>query len=144
MTIKIESIEPKLKKDGKQISGSNARGAWKIWKVNGKYDYFSGASLEIEIGKSYEGEVKTETKDGFTNTSLLISDYTPVISYEEPEGEPKADDLATKIENIETILIGEGLNAKKRETAIGNLALAIDGLGERLDKLGKWIKDNVK
>lgn len=30
------------------------------------------------------------------------------------------------------------------ETAIGNQTLAIDGLGERLDKMADWIKTNVK
>lgn len=136
MIIKIESVVPKLKKDGSQISGQSAKGQWAIWTVNGKYDYFSGAKLCLEVGKSYNGETKTETKDGFTNHSLNIKDMTPIIDVDDyPGTQPRPETYHTGEE------APDFLQPESPEEADRTIIEKLDTIIKKLDYLYKITKE---
>ena len=63
LTLKIESINPKLKKDGSTISGNNKGRAWQIFQINDKYSFFQsgGGVPDLYIGETYDFILKTET-----------------------------------------------------------------------------------
>ena len=86
------------------------------------------AGTSKRTGKPYDAFYSCGRECGETAKAGQV--YTPP----ETAPEDKVKEMADKIDNIEVV--------------VGGLTLAIDGikeeLNQRLDKLGEWIKDNVK
>jgi len=132
--ILIEKVEPKTKKDGTPIAGESPKGRWQIWRVNDKYDYFSGATLVLEVGKTYNGTIETKTKDGYTNSTLIIKDHTPIISVDEDyhTGEVAPDFLQPEGKQTGDQLLMEEIQSFRKE------------INDRFDSLGHYLSSKLK
>ena len=89
------------------------------------------AGVSKRTGKKYDAFYSCDRECGETAKAGQV--YTPP----ETAPEDKVQEMAERILNIETILIGKTLSVKDIDNNI-------DNLHQRLDKLAEWIKANVK
>ena len=139
MEITINKVEPKTKKDGTLIAGEKNGRRWQIWRVNDEYDYFSGATLELEIGKTYVGKIEEVEKDGYKNKNLIIKDYVPIIKQDEY---PKTETYGTG--KVAPDFLQPTGTKEDNKTGEQMIIERLDKIDQRIDGIATWIKDNVK
>ena len=115
--ITVDTIEEKKKKDGSPIEGEKNGRKWKLFKINGMYDFFSGEECKLEIGEEYEMEVESKTNEYGTTTMINF---------------PRKGGFAKPEAQNGSLLVMEELISFRKE------------VNERLDSMGEYLAKNLK
>lgn len=122
ITLKVESIQPALRRDKTTIEGVGKSGRhWQLFKINQKYSYFhhGEGKPDFTLGQEYPFDLETKQDGEFTNYQITRpkrgTKQTPIKEHDQGEiiirglglirGDIKrVEDI---VKNIESSLIGE-------------------------------------
>lgn len=119
ITLKVESINPVIKKDGTKVEGMGKNGIkWQLFKFNGKYSYFHhGEGLpDYTLGVEYPFDLETKQDGQYTNYQI---------------SKPKEEHKTTTDLPLEFIKKGFGVLRGDIKDLKKDIAILLDGTGAK-------------